>query len=355
MDGAKNSLIDFEPSGGTPPETPWLHHINIHDCFLDNSLGRTLVALSLGGSALSVNSLLSDSMISNLWVKEGAVWISDCNRLNVTNLNVYAIGILGGPLDGHATAAIYVFGDVQEITFTQPEVLLDTAGNLGAGFRCFLAEDHHGRGAPGQITIIGGTFAMYNDAAVVRIDSTANVHVSGTRIRALSPTPQSNTAVVVQSTKKNISSVVFEDVAIDSPNGLLKAGIQLSAATGFDINNVTIRGLACGGQVTTAVLLTEESSSGEPGSGINDRYPVLQEINASGSTNVWLAPTNTAPIIAGNRGGGGATWLECKQSPNTVVTAAPGSLCSHLNGDSSELFFKTSGTGATTWTQITVP
>src|SRR4029077_9442236 len=213
-------------SGGTPPATPWLHHINIHDCFCDNSLGRTVVALSLGGSALHTNSLLSDSVISNLWVNEGAVWISDCNRLNVTNLNVYAIGIPGGPLDGHATAAIYVFGEVREITFTQPEVLLDTAGNLGAGFRCFLAEAHHGRGAPGQINIIGGTFAMYNDAAVVRIDSTANVHVSGTRIRGLSPTPQSNTAVVVQSTKKNISSVVFEDVAIDSPHGLLKAGIQ---------------------------------------------------------------------------------------------------------------------------------
>jgi hypothetical protein len=159
----------------------------------------------------------------------------------------------------------------------------------------------------------------------------------------------------VQSTKKNISSVVFEDIAIDSPNGLLKTGIQLSAATGFDINNVTIRGLACGGQVTTAVLLTEESGSGEPGSGINDRYPVLQGINASGSTNVWLAPTNTAPIIAGNRGGGGATWFECKQSPNTVVTAAPGSLCTHLNGDTSGLFFKASGTGATTWTQISLP
>jgi hypothetical protein len=239
-------------------------------------------------------------------------------------------------------------------------VLLDTGGSLGAGFRCFLAEDHPGRGAPGQISIVGGTFAMYNDAAVVRIDSTANVHVSGTRIRGLSPTPQGNIAVVVQSTKSPISSVVFEDVAIDSPNGILQAGIQLSAAKlddakGFDISSITVRGLACGGQVTTAVLLTEESASGIPGSGINDRTPVLQGIDARGSTNVWLAPTNTAPIIAGNRGGGGAAWFECKQSPNTVVTAAPGSLCTHLNGDSSGLFFKASGMGATIWTQIAVP
>jgi hypothetical protein len=149
IDGAKNSLIDFEPSGGTLPTTPWLHHINIHDCFCDNSFGRTVTAVSIGGSALNANSLLSDSIVSDLWVNEGAVWISDCNRVNVTNLNIYAIGSPGGPLDGQATAAIYVFGDVRQITFTQPEVLLDTGGRLGAGFRCFLAEHHAGRGAPG--------------------------------------------------------------------------------------------------------------------------------------------------------------------------------------------------------------
>jgi hypothetical protein len=159
----------------------------------------------------------------------------------------------------------------------------------------------------------------------------------------------------VRSTAKSISSALFEDVAIDSPNGLLKVGIQVDAAKGFDVNNVTVRGLACSGQVTTALFLTEESDSGNPGSGINDRYPILQGINASGSNNVWVAPTNTAPIIAGNRGGDGAAWFECKQSPNTVVTATPGSLCTYLNADSSGLFFKASGTGATTWTQIAIP
>src|SRR5262245_8244817 len=113
--------------------------------------------------------------------------------------------------------------------------------------------------------------------------------------------------------------------------------------------------LSAGYRYTTACT-TGVQFDRNGGSGI-DAYPLLYNCDFTGASNAWSAVNCAAgtvfPVLAGNKGG--ICTMVGTVAPDGVVTAMQG--CEYIwqNGDSTTKHFKSTGTGSTGWSPVTIP
>ena len=87
-----------------------------------------------------------------------------------------------------------------------------------------------------------------------------------------------------------------------------------------------------------------------------DASPLFHGNDFTGATKDWAtdhAANNLVfPIVSGNRGG--RTWQVGDVTPASAVTAIQGSRYTWRNGDSTQDFYKSTGTGNTGWSAALV-
>jgi hypothetical protein len=85
IDGVKNSPIDMEPTVLDPLP---MAHLNIHDGFIDQSLGQSDVAFSIGGESHGARP--QNVRVSDVTVLEGRELVLSTDNLRVKNLTITA-------------------------------------------------------------------------------------------------------------------------------------------------------------------------------------------------------------------------------------------------------------------------
>lgn len=157
-------------------------------------------------------------------------------------------------------------------------------------------------------------------------------------------------AIKFRSNGYDIAEPNIADVSIEAI-GKLAAGIWFAATNGKSITQIAVTNLRAPNAVTTGILFDLNG-----GSAI-DSNPVLQGCDLSGAKNTWLAQNSARgvvfPVIAGNRGGIGT--ITGTAAPEGLATATQGCFYIRQNGDLTALYSKSTGTGNTGWTQLTVP
>jgi hypothetical protein len=338
--GAKNSPIDCEPSS-----TGTMTGLNIHDGVPDNTGGSTAIAISFGG--YDATSLLADSRISNVNVIEGVVYVMFTENCTLDNVNVYASGQYA--MAGKPDPLLYVAQLNRGTKLRNVSLTRDTNSTAGP----LLMVQHSVRGSPSRIEIEGGEWLTKvspgADAACVNLQDADRLRMRVTRLRVETASPASLIGIKVRPGNADITKIAFDDVVVESPNGLLAHALWIVSQT-HNIEDVMVRGMSAVSAATNGVMFEAISgSSVEP-------YPILQGCDFSGCTNAWNAGSTAVgrvfPIVAGSKGG--VCSMLGTVAPSGVVTALQGSFYTKQNGDSTQMWVKTSGTGNTGWTQLTI-
>lgn len=156
----------------------------------------------------------------------------------------------------------------------------------------------------------------------------------------------------------DVNSPSINNCRIDSRSTTFGAtGNKLEAAAIFANTNaymmrdIRVTGLRAPSACTSGVVFDLNS-----GSGI-DATPIMQGCDFTGSTNAWAAINGAVgivfPIIAGNRSG--ICTMIGTVAPESVVAAIQGCEYIRQNGNSTTKYFKSTGTGSTGWSQMTIP
>lgn len=131
----------------------------------------------------------------------------------------------------------------------------------------------------------------------------------------------------------------------------LAAAASFSATNAYQVRDIYVSGLRAPNSCTTGILFDNQGGGGM------DSTPTMLACDFTGATNVWLAQNSAAntvfPMISGNKGG--VCTRVGTVAPEGVVTAPQGSQYVYQNGNSTALYFKSTGTGNTGWSQVTIP
>ena len=174
----------------------------------------------------------------------------------------------------------------------------------------------------------------------------------GTRLRIEDPAPSGHIAILVKPGQGYVSEIAFEGLAVESPNGLLgnpsphKRGALHLSALRHNISEVIIRGVIDQSAAVNGILFdADEGGTMEP-------YPIFQGCDFSGCTNQWDTDHFAVvyPIVGGNKGA--VCQLVGSTLPEKNVTTVQGSYYTFMNGDSTQTWVKTFGTGNTGWTRV---
>ncbi|MCW5800876.1 MAG: hypothetical protein KIT31_00575 [Deltaproteobacteria bacterium] len=346
LHGAKNTPIDFEPSGGT------LRSFDIHDGIVDNSGGQTVGAVSFVGFP---GSPLTDSRIANVNVIEGQVQVLQTDNCTLDNVNIYASGQAG--MSGYGGPLLYIYQRNTGLNVRNVDIFRDTGSATGP-----LVEVNSTAvgGSSSRLTIEGGTWRTTttvggsSDGAHVRLVDADRLAMRGTRLRLEDPTPSSHHAVIVRPVQASIDALTFDGITVESPNGKLTTGLLLAAqdvlGTPRSIRDITVTDSRFTSSVTTGIKFDNSTAT----TAVIDPQPLVQGCDFTGATNPWItdhaAFGKVYPILAGNKGS--VCELAGTVTPENNVTAVQGSIYTWMNGNATQRLIKTSGTGTSGWKQI---
>jgi hypothetical protein len=211
----------------------------------------------------------------------------------------------------------------------------------------------HSSSSPSRIEIEGGEWLTKvgpgTNAAHVDLQDTDRLRMRGTRLRVEEAAPAGHIGIKVRPGNGDVTKIAFDDVTVESPNGLLTNALWIVSQT-HNISDVIVRGVIAVSAATNGVMFDAISGS------TVEAYPVLQGCNFSSCTNAWntdhTAIGVVSPVIGGNKSG--VCQLVGTVPPEGAVTAIQGSFYTKMNGNSTQTWVKTSGTGNTGWTQLTI-
>jgi hypothetical protein len=288
----------------------------------------------------------------NVRIVEGTLMLLYTERVDLTNVSIYTSGGAGTDSDPTEIPLIYVYKTHKSLAINNCRLVRDTGTKAGP-----LLLVQHGTASEvcSRLAVNGGEWFTAVDpgaeSAYVSVFSASHPTFRGLRLRIEDPAPTGESAFKLRPTVSDIIGPSFIDVTIESPNGKVDRGIGFYALDGNDITEITVEGLKAPGAVTTGVLYDLNSG------GAIDTAPIMQNCNFTGTTNAWKtdhSATGTVfPIVAGNKGG--VCSMVGTVAPEGVVTAMQGSTYIHQNGNSTALYFKSTGTGNTGWTALAVP
>lgn len=335
IDGAQNSPFDMELTGsGTSNE-----HLVISDFIVDNTLSNTSAAMSLGG--ISAGDRVSYLTVRNGYVKGGAVNTLSTDYLTVQNLIIRASAAFAADPTLPLLTIRQINNDLQ-----MSDVTIVRDGTCGNG-NCFDLEGQTSnrqryqnitcvQGVPGNPFIFEGGSNVTIDGVSVRYDATGASSYNG---------------VLVQAVNYAVTGLSVSNVRAYCSTGKLGAAVRLDTRTGTSSQlkfiNIESSGYASYGVYISRTAGTIETSSELRGiSNVGDvTWGQFDEADA--------AITTLYPMIGGNRGD--VAHYIGDASPASALSAIQGSTCVYRNGDSTALYFKSTGTGNTGWTAVTIP
>jgi hypothetical protein len=216
-------------------------------------------------------------------------------------------------------------------------------------------------GIPSRLDIEGGEWLTKvsvtdaSDISHVRLIDVNHFRIRGTRLRIEDPAPSGHIGILVKPGQGDINEIAFEEVVVESPNGLLgstnpdrKLGALHLSALRHNISEVIVRGVIAQSSAVNGILF--DANSG----GTIEPYPILQGCDFSGCTKQWDTDNFAVvyPVVGGNKGS--VCQFVGSILPEKNVTAVQGSYYTMMNGDSTQIWVKTLGTGNTGWTRVAI-
>jgi hypothetical protein len=334
IDGVKNSPIDMEPTGHG-----LLHmaHLNIHDGLIDQSLGHSHVAFSIGG--VSHDARAQHVRVSDVTVLEGRVVVLSTDDLHIKDMTVTATAQFAEPL--------LLVREINNDLRLEQLYLERLAGSQNGNV---LDIENSGD----STTIDGGVFLEGADGYPMTFDGTRNLRIRGSRIRYDGASPAGRTGINVVGSLGDADNVQIDDIQVISSMGKLRSAVSLAPRAGRSMANLRVANLNCAGSAANGVYLSYHPlAKADPSpliSGIDNRPDNLWKQVDQNDNPI----TTISPVIAGNPGG--VCEMVGQVPPEGIVAAIQGSVYTCQDGDGTARYYKSTGTGNTGWSSpIVVP
>lgn len=332
--GAKNSPVDFEPSGAIIQ-----NGAHLHDLWIDNTAGQTCTPFSLGGT--DTNTPATNGSIENVWVIEGTVNMLYMDHWTISNLHVIKTGASPNGSDC-STPMIYVHQKSTDVTFRDLDVQRLTGAVAGD---LVLVDALNSTVFPKRLSFVGGTYVQQTHAIGMEIQNCDQCSLRDLTLRWEGPTPTTTHGITSRSDQLVMTDFLIDGIRITSPNGKLVNCIYLDAISN-NIDSVTATNIYAPNACTSGVRLGATSTH------TMDPNPILQGNDFSGAADPWTAENTAAgkvfPVIAGNKSSG-ARLLEGTVAPEGVTTGNQGDVYRFINSASTTSYVKVTGTGNTGW------
>jgi len=338
--GVKNSPIDMEPTTAAV-----MDRLRIHDGVVDNRLGLTAHAISIGGYEDGARRVtpLTNSSLRNVSVLEGQVNIINTESLALERVTIAATG--RGPMAGFGDPLLYVYHHNQGLTLTGVDIIRDAGAAPGP-----LALVLHGVGTyTTGMRITGGMWISRVDPGartpfLAAFESVQRLAISGLRLE-VAGAADGRYGIKLRSSARDIAGVELRDVQIGSEGGELAGAVWAAATNEHAIDelalvNVAVRGARYG------VLF-----DGTPGGRIQPT-PLLEGVACARCERAWASVNAAAhrvfPLL-GRDGRTRAARFAGTLPPEGTFSAPAGSEYVYEDGGRQLQFRKAAGDGPSGW------
>jgi len=348
--GAHLSTLDFEP---TSADGSVMDRVTIENGTIDGTGTTATQCASIGGGGTGSEStrgvMRNVEVISgNLAILSSSAWLLDRVTIKLDQADAGSQVFSGNPL-------IYVYQNAIDLELRDCQLERTSACAAGPLIYALAVPS---TSYPTRIKINGGKFIQATTNPIISVESCTGFTITGhPTFRFDGATPTAQYAVLIKAVAANIAQVAINGFSLFSPNGKMATAVYFATASsgGYSITDAVITNIQAANQVTTGVTFDLSSAARTAGSRM-PVYPVIQANDFGGATNGWVAANSAAgdvyPVIGGNRGGI-CTVVGTTASPATLpVVATPGSSYVYEHATAPTFWLKT---GASTWTQVTVP
>lgn len=348
--GAHLSTLDMEP---TSAAGSLMDRVTFQNGTVDGAGTTATQIVSLGGGGTGQEA--TRGVMRNVEVLGGQVAILSSASWLLENVKI-KLDQADGTLVFTGLPLLYVYQNAIDLEIKN--CTLERTSVCGAGALIYALADSGTSGYPTRIKINGGLFVQATTNPIISVESATGFSITGhPTLRFDGATPTAQNAVLIKAVAANIAQVAIDGFSLFSPNGKMASAVYFTTASsgGYSITDALISNIQAAGQVTTGVTFDLSSAANTAGSRM-PAYPVIQANDFGGATNGWVAANSAAgavyPVIGGNRGGI-CTIVGTTASPATLpVVATPGSRYVYEHATAPTFWYKT---GASTWTQVTVP
>jgi len=283
--GVKNSPIDMEPTTAAV-----MDRLHIHDGVVDNTLGQTAHAISIGGYEDGARQVtpLTRSTLRDLVVLEGQINIIDTESLALRNVTLYASG--RGPMAGFSDPLLYVFHHNRDLVLEGVDIVRDTGAAPGPLVLVLHGIDTYTTG----MRVLGGAWVSRVDPGgrapfLAAFESVQELSLRGLRLR-VSEAAEGRHGIKLRPSARDIRGVALRDVVIESTDTELASAVWVVATNeraieGLTLANVEARAARYG------VLF-----DGTPGSRLPPA-PVLEGLACTRCARPWAAVNAAASQV----------------------------------------------------------
>lgn len=233
--GVKNSPIDMEPT--TPAAMDRLH---IHDGVVDNTLGQTAHAISIGGYEDGARRVtpLTNSTLRNLVVLEGQVNIINTEALTVQDVTIYASG--RGPMAGFSDPLVYVYHHNQDLLLSRVDITRD----LGAAPGPLVLVLHGIDTYTTRMRVEGGAWISRVDPGsrtpfLAAFESAQHLSLEGLRL-SVSGAAEGRYGIKLRPSARDIEHVSLRGVQIESADRELAGAVWVVATNQRAIDHLQL-------------------------------------------------------------------------------------------------------------------
>lgn len=290
IDGVKNSPIDMEPSGANPLS---MAHLNIHDGFIDQSLGQSDVAVAISG--ISHGPRAQHVHVSDVTIVDGRVLVISTDGLRVRNVTVVAALASKSPV--FAVRQVNIDLRLENLCLERLAGSVD--GNV-------LDVENAGS----STTIEGGVFKSGVGGRPMTFDGSAGLCIHGAQIQYDAPGPGSRDGINVVAGIGNADRLHIGDVRVTSSTGKLHSAVRLAARAGRSMTSLRVKDVQCAGSATPIVEGID-----------NGNNPVWKRVDQNDNS-----ITTAFPVISGNPGDVCELVGQCRRKASLQPSPE---LCSH--------------------------
>lgn len=338
--GVKNSPIDMEPT--TPAAMDRLY---IHDGVVDNTLGLTAHAISLGGYEDGARHVtpLTNSTLRNVVVLEGQVNIINTEALTLERVMIYASG--RGPMAAFGDPLVYVYHHNQDLRLAGVDIIRDAGAAPGPLLLVLHGIDTYTT----RMRVEGGAWSSRVDPGartpfLAAFESVQELAIAGLRLRAAG-LAEGRYGIKLRPSARDVARVELRDVRIEAEGGEFAGAVWAAATNERAIDQLQLVGVSVRGGRHGVVF------DGTAGGRIQTS-PVLEGLACEGCERAWTAVHAAAgtvfPIVARDRRTR-APRFAGTLPPEDNFAAPPGSEYVYDDGPRQLQLRKDAGDGARGW------
>lgn len=340
--GVKNSPIDLEPTASAA-----MDRLDIHDGVVDNTLGITAHAISIGGFEDGSRRVtpLTNSSLRNVVVLEGQVNVINTEALSLKDVTIYASG--RGPMSGFTDPLLYVYHHNRDLLLAGVDIIRDTGAAPGPLVLVLHGVDTYTTG----MRVEGGTWTTRVDPGarspfLAAFESTQHLTLQGLRLRA-SGLAAGRYGIKLRPSARDIEHVALRDVRIEAvgEGEELRGAVWAVATNERAIDKLELVDVVASGGRHGVVF-------DGVGGGRIGATPVLQGVSCAGCERTWTSVNAAAdrvfPIVARDQRTKAHRYSGTRP-PEDVFSAPPGSEYEYEDGPRRLRYRKVSGEDARGW------